>query len=331
MLGQEIGSLETVPSVNHFKRVTFSVDGIDIAATSQKRNFNKEKVNLAVRQALGLWSAVAPVDFQSPIVGEKAAIRIHFVKDGNKSEEVGLTGGSILNGGIAIISMDCDNQLFIDRFLEADQFPGNPSFDLIGFLGHEVGHALGLDHIPGGLMQASLNTGVLRRLFPPDIREVQKLHGALHLATTAKANLADTAQLINASPGIVLQKGAFGLVVFGPMETKTLLDVLVPAKGLVANALRLKYTTVTANVFVNQVETFDGLIPIQRFAVSSRSSIDAGLAGKRSNLQFGFVPRRPMRNDMLVRIEIHFTKKDGHPASDFGVVQVDEVSVETIS
>jgi hypothetical protein len=179
-------------------------------------------------------------------------------------------------------------------------------------------------------MATSGGSGVSRHLFPFDIREVQRLHGVLLLAAPAKANLAKTAQLIDASPGIVLQKGSFGLVVFGPMETKTLLDVLVPAKGRVANALRLKYTTVTANVFINQVATFDGLIPIQRFAASSRSSITAGLAGVRSDLQFGFMPRHIMRDDMIVRLEIHFTKKGGQRESDFGVVQVAEVLVETI-
>jgi hypothetical protein len=148
LLSQEIGSLEAVPSVNHFRRVTFSVDGIDIAATSQQRNFNKEKVDIAVRQALGLWSAVAPVDFQSPIAGEKPVVRIHFVRDGKKSSEIGVTAGNLFLTGSADVSMDCDNQRFIDRFLETDQIAVTPSFDLIGYLGHEVGHALGLDHVP---------------------------------------------------------------------------------------------------------------------------------------------------------------------------------------
>jgi len=160
---------------------------------------------------------------------------------------------------------------------------------------------------------------VIRQLFPFDIRNVQRLHGVIRLADPVKSNLADTSQLIDASPGVQLQ-----------METKAFLDMLVPAKGRLVNALRLKFTTVTANVFVNRVDTFDGIIPLQQFAVSARANGQEGLAGKPQDLLFGFLHRPNMTNDMLVRMDLRFTKQGGQPQSDFGVMQLHEVSAETL-
>jgi hypothetical protein len=136
-------------------------------------------------------------------------------------------------------------------------------------------------------------------------------------------------RLIDASPGIQLQRGPFGLLVSGPIRTKTLLDVIVPGKGRLINALRLKLRSVTTNLFVNRVETFDGIIPLQQFAISARTPGIKGLAGELWDLRFGFLHRRSVTNDMLVRMEIHFTK--GNPEEpDFGVLQIEEVAVETL-
>jgi hypothetical protein len=333
---------------NRFSRITFSVTGVDVAAASQGTNLDKEKVNIAWREALSLWSAVAPLEFQPPFAGAQPLLRIEFIRDNKRSQVLGTTSGSISStpagpvGGAHVI-IDCDNDLFVDKFLEPDRNPVlfGPS-DVVSTLAHEVGHALGLDHPPVdpttgreteiGLMSRSIGEkAVLRQLFPFDIREVQRLHGAIRLANTVKAQLAETGQLIDASPGIKLLSGSFGLLVFGPMETRTLLDVLVPAKGRLINALRLKFTTVTANVFVNRVTAFDGIIPLQEFAVSARSEGPGGLQGKPQDLRLGFLRRPSMGNDMLVRMEIIFTKRGGQLASDFGVVQLEQVAVETLA
>jgi len=348
LLAAEIARLEgIILAANQIERISFTVDGVGDAAASQGSNFDKEKVNIAWRQALSLWSAAAPLEFQPPFAGQEPLIRIHFVRDNRQSNVLGTTSGFVSRTprgpiGGATINIDCDNHLFIDRFLEPVRLPTeNGPFDFIGVLAHEVGHALGLDHPPTdpttgaetefGMMSASKGSGaVIRQLFPFDIRNVQRLHGVIRLSDPVKANLADTSQLIDASPGIQLQKGSFGALVFGPMETKAFLDMLVPAKGRLVNALRLKFTTVTANVFVNRVETFDGIIPLQQFAVSARANGQEGLAGKPQDLLFGFLHRPNMINDMLVRMDLRFTRQGGQPQSDFGVMQLHEVSGETL-
>jgi len=122
------------------------------------------------------------------------------------------------------------------------------------------------------------------------------------------------------------------LVVSGPTEptSRAVFDVLVPAKNSWANALRLQFTTVTQNVFVNRLDVFDGIFPLQQFAISARNSGDEGLAGKSWDLLLGFLSRPRLANDMLVRTELYFTKKDGQPQSDFGVLQLAGVTAETL-
>ena len=332
---------------NRYARIPFTVTGADVAAGSQGTNLTREKVDLAVRQAFGLWTAVAPINFTAPLAGEEVLLRLTFASDMRGSLlDVGHTSGFISRSptgpvGGASITVECDNLLYVDFWQEPVTIAvhGGP-FDLVGVLGHEVGHALGVEHPPKdpatgretepALMSASLGTALARQLYPYDVREVQRLHGTLHTSGVAQARLEDTAHLIDAPPGVTLQRGSFGLVVAGPMGARAFLDVLVPARGSSVNALRLKFTTVTANVYVNRVETYDGIVPLQQFSAGSRSAGSEGLAGKSWSLQFGFVDRPQLANDMIVRLALVFTQLHGQPQSDFGVVQVEEISVETL-
>ena len=332
---------------NRISRISFSVSGVDVAAGSQGTNLDAEKVDIAWREALALWTAVTPLEFQPALAGEEPRLHLFFVHDNQQSTELGATSGFISRTptgltGSASITIDCDNKLAVDRFLEPERLPTMPGpFDLVAVTAHEVGHALGLDHPPldpatgketePAMMSRSFGNNLVRHLFPFDVREVQRLHGALQIAATISSPLSETGQIIDpSSPEILLQRGSFGLVLSGPMETRTFLDVLVPAKGHLINSLRLKFTTVTPNVFVNRATVFDGIVPVQTFAISARASAQDGLAGKPQDLRFGFLRRPETRNDMIVRLEVFFTKKDGIPQSDFGVVQVEQIAVETI-
>jgi hypothetical protein len=330
---------------NSFERIPFAVFGIEVI-TSVRPNLDEEKVQLAVREALSLWASVTPLSFEPPRVGEEPLLRIQFESDGQPNEELGHADGSISSTptgpiGAAGIHIDADNLLFVDRFLESFSIlvHGGP-FDLIAVIAHEIGHGLGLDHPPKDpatgqdtefcMMSPEKGTAVVRQLFPFDIREVQKRHGAIELAGTVSSDLPTTGRLIDvSSPDIKLQRAGSALVVSGPMESSTLLDVLVPAKNFWINALHLKFTTITKNVFVNRVRVFDGFLPLQRFAVSARNSGDEGLTGKSWDLRLGFLARPRLTSDMIVRLELFFTQKDGD-AQEFGVLQLTEVSVETL-
>src|SRR5262249_20134192 len=235
----------------------------------------------------------------------------------------------------------CDMKLFVDRFLEPDPLPSvGYRHDLIGALAHEIGHALGIDHpqpdpqtgeTESAIMSPQVGEAVNRQLFPYDIREVQRLYGAIRLAEPIRANLAETGQLIDASPGVFLQNVGSDLVIFGSMETRTLVSVLVPAKDRLVNGLRLNFTTVTMNVFVNRVEAWEGIARVQQFSASSRCNGGEGLAGRTHVLQLGFLQPHRLTSNMLVRLEVVFTQHEGQPQSPFGVLQVHEVGVDTLS
>ncbi len=329
-----------MPLGNVFERIPFTVSDIDVAAGSQGTNFDRDKVNLAWREALSMWTTVAPVSFVPPALGETPLLQIDFVQDGTTSK-LGDTAGSVTRAtptgplGSSGIKIYCDNNFFIDRFREPRLHPTQPGpFDFITAIAHETGHALGLNHpsdptVPA-IMDPNIGDAIKRQLFPFDIHEVQRLQGAISLAAPVGADLATTGQLINASSGVQCERGSFGLIVFGPMETSAFLDVVVPAKGHWVNALRLTFTTVTENVFVNRVETFDGIIPIQSFAPSARGLGTEGLAGRLFDMRLGFLNRPTLGNDMLVRLELFFTKQEGQRQSDFGVLQVTEVGVDTL-
>ncbi|MDX1979023.1 MAG: matrixin family metalloprotease [Bryobacteraceae bacterium] len=335
MLTLEIARLQTWLhgiNQNRILRISFTVAGATVAAESQKDNLNLEKVNIAVRQALAYWSAITPLVFTPPLAGEEARLRINFRRDNRQSAELGTASGFISSlGGLAggsSVTIDCDNELFVDLFLERDLNPVliGP-FDLVALLTHEIGHALGLDHSPDdelAIMSKGIGPGFAKRnLFPFDIREAQRLHGSLVLGETRRANFAQTGALADAPATVKLQRFDSGLVVFGPTGTRALVDVVVKAKGSLINALRLKFTTVSSLVFVNRVETFDGIIPLQQYALSSRSVGNEGLTGRPFDLRLGFLERRTLSNDLLVRMEIFFT-------GDFGVLQVHEVALETL-
>ena len=332
---------------NRFERIPFAIFGADIAARSQGANLDREKINIAWRQALSLWSAVAPITFDVPITPEEPLLRIRFVRNQQPNLELATTSGHISRTpsgkalGGASIEIDCDNDLFVDRFVEPTRFPGHIGpFDLVWILGHEIGHALGLDHpavdpITGSetesaVMSSSGGSVVGRHLFPYDVREVQRLHGTIRLGNPVQANLSANAQLIDASPGVVLQNAGSALIIFGPMGTRAFLDVLIPAKNKFANALRLKFTTVTANVFLNRVEAWDGIVPIQQFSASSRSLGNEGSAGRMHILQLGFLHRPKLINNVLARLEIVFSKQGGNAQVEFGVLQLHEIAIQTL-
>jgi hypothetical protein len=149
------------------------------------------------------------------------------------------------------------------------------------------------------------------------------------LGITVRGRL-EQATLADASPGIQLQRPSTAVIVSGPMDTRALVDVVVPARGHQVNAVGFPFRTVSSNLFVNRVETFDGIVPLQRFAGSARSVGTEGLSGRPFRFTLGFLSRPRLIDDLLVRMEIFFTNKDGFPEVEFGVLQLEEVRADTL-
>jgi len=331
---------------NRFERISYSVSDEAVAVETQGGNLNAEKVRIALEHALALWGVAAPVAFRPAGPDEEPLIRIRFTREGASALNLGNTSGHVDRTpagpyGAASISINCDNDLFVDRFFESDRHQTQPGpYDLVAILAHEVGHALGIEHPPtdpatgseseGGIMSDSVGNAVLRQLLPYDVREVQARHGTIRVAETVGADLAATGRLIDPAGEVSLQVAGRELVLSGAMGSSALLDVLVPARGRVVNAIRLAFTLMTRNVLVNRVTVFDGIVPVQELAVSARAADNDGIAGKRFDLRLGLLRRPRAASDMLVRLQVFFTRAGGQPESDFGVLQLHDVAVETL-
>lgn len=128
--------------INKFKTYTYKIDGLNVAASSQRTNFNAAKLRMAIMQSLSLWTAYSPLRFEESTAAE-TDFDISFIKEPNESLAIGTT---IFGTSIEI---NVTNRLFIDKFNEPE-FPGSTwgPWDFIRALSHEIGHVLGLDHPP---------------------------------------------------------------------------------------------------------------------------------------------------------------------------------------
>ncbi len=331
------------PDSDVFERISYAVSGMDVLVASQGSNLDMEKAEILWRQAVSLWSAVAPISFEPARSGEQPLLTLKFVQDGTTSE-LGATSSFITrlptgaSSGSASIEMKCDNQFFVDAFREHRRLATQPLFDLVTATAHEVGHALGLDHPPLDpqtqqetepcIMSRNVGDSVKRQLFPYDIREVQRLHGVLHAAQPVLVTFQQGADLVDSAPGVTLQSAGSETIIGGPVGAFALYQVLVPAKGRWVNAVRVKFRTVSRNVFVNRIVVFHGIELLQSFAVSSRADDNEGLAGKMFDLQLGFLRRPVATKDMLVRFEVYFS--DGGDRGVDGVIIFESVELETL-
>lgn len=319
-------------AINRFKRQQFRIDGAAEAASSQGANLSAEKVNTAVLQALSLWSAVTRISFvPAPASQPSADVPILFRHWGQPTGDL----------GNALIDINLDNDLFVDRFREKDLHPVRTGpFDLVRVVAHEVGHKLGLDHppfLPGTTTESepalmSRTQGekaVLRTLFAYDIREIQKLFGTIVLDAPVKANFADS-QLADTAPGVTFQTVPGAVVVGGPSGAACVVDLFVAAKGKAVNSIRLKATVVSKNVVLNRLEVWDGLVLVQAYYLCARSQSNDGLGGKTFEWHVGVLSRRKMKNLLRLRLEIFFTDVDGDHGVN-GVVQITEATAEILA
>jgi hypothetical protein len=109
-----------IPAVNQCERIPYTIFGADLAAVSQGNNLNREKIDLAWREALSLWGTATPLDFRPANAGEEPLLQIRFEHSGSMGSELGTTLGHISRTpsgpfGSADIIIALDNNFFIYR------------------------------------------------------------------------------------------------------------------------------------------------------------------------------------------------------------------------
>jgi hypothetical protein len=322
--------------LNKFKTYTYKVNGLALAAASQKNNFNAAKVKMAIKQSLSLWTAFAPLRFQESTAAE-TDFTITFKKEAGQTIEIGVT---IF---LTSIEMNITNRLFIDRFNEPENPPATwlGPWDFIRALTHEIGHVLELDHppldadtnmelFPEALMSRSFGEKqVERRLYSYDIDSLQQKHGHLKLEAPIITSLQATAQINTSFPGLHFIKGDWGVQLDGPVGHSLSLYVFVPeTKGKKVNAFELNFDTYTANTLVHTVEAYDGIIHIQEYFISSGISRYASNGYKQWQFTGGILEKNKLKTGLFLKINIEF--RDVVATHDVGVFQLLSVKVTSL-
>lgn len=312
--------------LNRFKTFTYKINGLSVAAGSQKTNFNTAKLKSAIKQSLSLWTAYSPLRFVESTAAA-TDFDISFIKQSGESAEIGVTifGRSI--------EMNVTNRLFIDKFNEPE-FPGSTwgPWDFIRALCHEVGHVLGLDHppkddmnnelFPGSIMSSSFGEKQVARVCSQyDINSVQQAHGAIVLEPMITTSLQNTAEINTSFSGLHFIKGSWGVQLDGPVGHALSLYVFMPGtKGKKISSVILNYNSYTANTMLHSVEVYDGLIPVQEFYPSSAIPKFADVAYKEWEFTMGILDKKKIKNGILLKLNLEF--RNVTATHDVGVFQL---------
>ncbi|MEO6406775.1 MAG: matrixin family metalloprotease [Ferruginibacter sp.] len=322
--------------LNKFKIYTYKVNGLPIAATSQKNNFNPAKIKMAIKQSLSLWTAYAALQFQESSAAE-TDFTITFIKQNDQTIEIGVT---IF---LTSIEMNVTNRLFIDKFNEPENPPATylGPWDFIRALTHEIGHVLELDHPPldpntnmelyhDALMSRSFGEKqVVRTLTQYDIDSVQQKHGSLKLEAPITPSLQANAQINISFTGLHFIKGDWGIQLDGPVGNALSLYVFIPeSKGKKLSSIELNFNTYTANTLVRTVEAYDGIIPIQEYYISDGISKYADSGFKQWHFTCGILEKNKLKTGLFLKINIEF--RNVVSTHDVGVFQLLSVKLTSL-
>ncbi len=307
-------------AINKYKTYKYKVNGLNLAATSQKSNFNVEKLQSVIKQSLSLWTAFAPINFKE-ITTSDYDFDISFKKEAKK----GYIGRLEIGGKNIVI--DVDYRFFIDKYNEPEYPPYQDTWDLISVLTHEIGHFLKLEHVPrdpksgadlypNSIMSLGLNIGEPRRVPTQfDIDNLIIKHKALLLTKTLPTNLQENSTSNENFEGFHFIKDSWGVQVDGPVGHKLSLSVFMPETKLKKIiSVSVNFKTFTKNTIVHSIEMFDGINPIQTYFISAASSY------KQWEFILGILDKKSINTGISLKFNLEF--RDVIKTHDVGVFQL---------
>lgn len=306
---------------NSITRKTYGIQNLQAAVDAQHGNLTAGNIALAVDEALSLWSAYIPIRF---VRAGPTMVSVDFPINFRRFGESDAT----LGNGLGDINIDQD--FYVDPFTASDPHPVRPGpYDFVHTLAHEFGHQLGLDHAPDGepaMMAPSQGNAVQRQLYPFDITNVQQRHGRLRLAAVTAADLRQAR--VRSTPGVTFDNQGPAAIVGGGDGARCQLDATVEITGKILNSVRVDFTLISRNVFVDTMELWDGPTRLQKYSLAAQAYDNSGFAGRQFELRFGVLARPKLNGPLGVRLNLRFKEID---AGVNGVMQLSLIEADQIA
>lgn len=143
---------------------------ITVCVTHDLPPLTRQQFIAAVMEACGYWAAVAGLKFTH--VNNQAQARI-VITTGSIDQPGGTLAWSELPCPVRRLTQKYDTN---ERWVISANPQGN-SIDVVRVVCHELGHALGMDHIQSGNLLAPIYSPTLRKPQAGDVREMQSRYG----------------------------------------------------------------------------------------------------------------------------------------------------------
>jgi len=328
--------------INRFTKKIVKVVGSDTVKTWPRSSLNLQKINIAVKQALSIWAAEAPIYFKidNKVSDADADIYFRFSDLGNPTASLGNASGTINTQNKLFIEAYGDEQIDNYRFeKEKDPILDGP-YDLVAIIGHEAGHQLGLDHPPldnnevethqRALMSTGFSPYEINRQasIEYDMPSVKALYQNIYVGQSILCDIKNNVNVVSTTQnGYSYDVTEERLLLFGKNGTSCKVYAFVGGtKNKFMNSVSISFKN-TKNCVVNKIDIFNGIEPVQSYYVCARSFDNENLF-KPWDIKLGLLNRPKIKLGLFLVIEVLFLRFDEQ--YDAGAFQLTAIKAEPL-